>query len=153
MYMLQALTVAALLFPPQTTLDVCHVCKKITERVSDSSSYPCSISHWERWSGPPYKFQFCSNLCHHLVTNVKLIYHGREPSLLDEGSLPWIPTPLKHYYMSYPCNHDHMTKPHKSPIKLTHTQLLHVNTLCLIPMLLSRSLDMGFNCLLCAVVY
>ena len=49
MYMLQVLTVATLLLPPQTTLDVCH--KKITERVSDSSSYPCSISHWERWSG------------------------------------------------------------------------------------------------------
>ena len=42
--MLHALTVAALLLPPQTTLDVCHK-KKITERVSDSSSYPCSISH------------------------------------------------------------------------------------------------------------
>ena len=38
MYMLQALTVAALLLPPQTTLDVCHVCKKkITERVSDKT--------------------------------------------------------------------------------------------------------------------
>ena len=36
--MLQALTVAALLLPPQTTLDVCHVCKKkITERVSDKT--------------------------------------------------------------------------------------------------------------------
>ena len=45
-HMLQALTVAALLLPPQTTLDVCHMCKKkITERVSDSSSYSCSISH------------------------------------------------------------------------------------------------------------
>ena len=43
--MLQALTVAALLLPPQTTLDVCHLCKKkITEGVSDSSSYPCSFS-------------------------------------------------------------------------------------------------------------
>ena len=52
MYMLHDLTVATLLLPPQTTLDVCHMCKKkITERVSDSSSYPCSISHWERWSG------------------------------------------------------------------------------------------------------
>ena len=36
--MLQALTVAALLLPPQTTLDVCHMCKKkITERVSDKT--------------------------------------------------------------------------------------------------------------------
>ena len=33
--MLPTLTVTALLLPPQTTLDVCHVCKKkITERVS-----------------------------------------------------------------------------------------------------------------------
>ena len=38
MYMLQSLTVAALLLPPQTTLDVCHMCKKkITERVSDKT--------------------------------------------------------------------------------------------------------------------
>ena len=45
-YMLQGLTVTTLLLPPQTTLDVCHVCKKkITERVSNSSSYSCSISH------------------------------------------------------------------------------------------------------------
>ena len=70
--MLQALTVAALLLPPQTTLDVCHVCKKkITERVSDKTH-----------AYLPYKFQFCSNLCHYPVTNVKLIYH----------SLPRIPT-------------------------------------------------------------
>ena len=38
MYMLHDLTVATLLLPPQTTLDVCHMCKKkITERVSDKT--------------------------------------------------------------------------------------------------------------------
>ena len=36
--MLLTLPVAALLLPPQTTLDVCHMCKKkITERVSDKT--------------------------------------------------------------------------------------------------------------------
>ena len=45
--MLLSLTVAALLLPPQTTLDVCHVCKKkITERVSDKTrAYLLSLSH------------------------------------------------------------------------------------------------------------
>ena len=45
--MLLSLTVAALLLPPQTTLDVCHVCKKkITERVSDKTrASPIFLSH------------------------------------------------------------------------------------------------------------
>ena len=46
--MLLTLTVAALLLPPQTTLDVCHVCKKkITERVSDKTrAYLLLLSHF-----------------------------------------------------------------------------------------------------------
>ena len=58
--MLLSLTDAALLLPLQTTLDVCHVCKKITERVSDKTrAYLLLLSHFclssQTISHPPEK--------------------------------------------------------------------------------------------------